>query len=175
MGLKPSSTSTPITLPVRTRTCPIEARTSKRSPKNRLSVLALAGDSTMISPSDTGFLYSQTRTFVPQGASEAGILRPFFAAAQCPYIPALVPSNRPVELQRSQPAEDLGDRKLKLPGDLCGVQSKHVREVGEDAVPLRGELETEHLWGRQCIRHALTDHTHPSPDRAVVLEPSGTL
>ena len=54
-----------------------------------------------------------------------------------------MPSNRAVELQGGQSAEHLGDRKLKLPGNLGGVQSQNVREVGKDAVPLPTEPKTE--------------------------------
>ena len=60
-SLNPASTSTASSLPGRSRTWPIEARTSKRSPKNRFRVLALAGDSTMINPSGTSLLYIPSR------------------------------------------------------------------------------------------------------------------
>jgi hypothetical protein len=51
----------------------------------------------------------------------AGILRPFFAAAQRPYIPTLVPFNRAIELQGGHSAEHFCHRKLQLPGDLVGA------------------------------------------------------
>src|SRR5438477_62547 len=56
-GLKECSTSIPSVLFGKSRTCPIEARISYLPPRNRPSVLALAGDSTMIS----GFAMSVLR------------------------------------------------------------------------------------------------------------------
>ena len=69
----------------RSRTCPIEARTSKRSPRNRFRVRAFAGDSTMISPCVTALsLFPLSDVCSPGLDVRAGILRPFFAAAQRP-------------------------------------------------------------------------------------------
>src|SRR5437879_4075923 len=90
-----------------------------------------------------------------RSGSEARMLRPFVAAAQRPYIPILVASNRPVELQGGQPAEHFRDRKLKLPGDFRGVQSQNVREVGKDAIPLLTEAKTEALGRGQAAVTAL--------------------
>src|SRR3989454_1483290 len=73
----------------------------------------------------------------------AGILRPIFAPAQRPYKPTLLAFDGSVELQGGQPAEHLRDRKLKLPGDLGGVQGENIREVGKDAVALGTERDPD--------------------------------
>ena len=54
------------------------------------------------------------------------ILRPFPAVAQCPYIAVLVTAHSAVELQRGEPAEHFGDRKLEFAGDVGGAQSENV-------------------------------------------------
>ena len=79
----------------------------------------------------------------PAGASEAGILRPFFAAAQRPYIPTLVPPDHTVELQGGEAAEHLGDRELELASYLGRTQSEHIGEVRKDAIPLNWDPDSK--------------------------------
>src|SRR6266581_6529044 len=174
-GLNPDSTSTAISFSGRSRTWPIEARTSKRSPRKRFRVLALAGDSTMIKPSGTALLVipNQPR-LVPSGSGRA-ILRPLFAATQCPYEAGIVTAHSAVQLQGGQSAEHLGDRQAQLSSQLGGAHGQHVGEVDQQSVAIWRKGKTEPRWSRQGVVQDLFGVAQGRQHVTGVLNQSGTI
>src|ERR1039457_3033601 len=104
-GVKPASTSTPIFDLGRSRTCPMEARTTYSEPRKRASVRALLGDSTMIRrDTSLDFLWGLWRRLYGTGHEASG---------QGHYGSG--------KLQRTQPAGDECRREPESEPDLVRV------------------------------------------------------
>src|SRR5436309_4080878 len=105
----------------------MEASTSKRFPRNRLSVLAFAGDSTMIRPSATAF-------YLLAGTAAC-------SAAVHFNVPSALPADSSFELQPTQACHDLGKAQAEPPSQLPGFDRQDVREMAQHTVSTRGRRE----------------------------------
>src|SRR5437660_803044 len=109
----------------------MEASTSKRLPRNRLRVLAFAGDSTMIRPSATGF-YLLAHTAACSAAVHFN-------------VPGTLPAHSSFQLQPAETGHDLGKAQAQPASQLARLDRQDIGEMAQHSVSTgrRGNPDAE--------------------------------